>query len=86
MKGYFDARSELSVSNDLLLYRDRIVIPVSLRSEIIETIHEGHQGVSKCLDRAKMTVWWPGISRLIKEKFQHVSFVRYIDPRTIKSH
>ena len=35
VKGYFDARSELSVSNDLLLYRDRIVIPVSLRSEII---------------------------------------------------
>ena len=67
VKGYFDARSELSVSNDLLLYRDGIVIPVSLRSEIIGTIHEGHQGASKCLDRVKMTVWWPGISRLIKE-------------------
>ena len=74
VKGYFDARSELSVSNDLLLYRDRIVIPVSLRSEIIETIHEGHQGVSKCLDRAKMTVWWPGISRLIKENVSACEF------------
>ena len=74
VKGYFDARSELSVSNDLLLYRDRIVIPVSLRSEIIETIHEGHQGVSKCLDHAKMTVWWPGISRLIKENVSACEF------------
>ena len=74
VKGYFDARSELSVSNDLLLYRDGIVIPVSLRSEIIGTIHEGHEGVSKCLDRVKMTVWWPGISRLIKENVSACEF------------
>ena len=67
--------ANLSVSNDLRLYRDGIVIPVSLRSEIIGTIHEGHQGVSKCLDRVKMTVWWPGISRLIKENVSACEFL-----------
>ena len=54
---YFSTRSQLSVTNDMLLFRDRIVIPVALRSEILDNIHEGHQGVTKCIERAKMTVW-----------------------------
>ena len=39
VKDYFDARSQLSVSSDMLLYRDcrdRIVILVALRSEMMD--------------------------------------------------
>ena len=71
---YFNARSQLSVTKDMLLYRDRIVIPVALRSEILDNIHEGHQGVTKCIERAKMTVWWPGISKEIERKVATCDF------------
>ena len=71
---YFNARSQLSVTNDMLLYRDRIVIPFALRSEILDNIHEGHQGVTKCIERANMTVWWPGILKEIERKVATCEF------------
>ena len=40
----------------------RIVIPPTLRPEILDTSHKGHLGQEKCLLRAR-TVFWPGITK-----------------------
>ena len=66
VKPYFSSRNELSVNDDILFYRDRIIIPEAMRSEILETIHSGHLGLNKCLERAKLSVWWPGVTRDIE--------------------
>lgn len=51
----------------LLLRGDRIVIPPTLRPEVLvlNTIHEGHIGQEKCLLRARTSVFWPGITKEI---------------------
>ena len=59
-------RSQLSVSDGLLMYADRIVVPTSLRSEMLDRIHQGHQGITKCLERIKISVWWPEITKDVK--------------------
>ena len=41
--------------------------PQSLRRETLEKIHNGHQGIQRCRLRAKISVWWPGISKEIEE-------------------
>ena len=41
MKELFNVRSQLSVSDGLLMYADRIVVPTSVRSEMLDRIHQG---------------------------------------------
>ena len=57
--------------NELLLFGNRIVVPKELQDEVLEKIHQRHQGILKCRLRAMSAVWWPGISKdvenLVKE-------------------
>ena len=57
---YWNFREELTVEDGLLLKGDRILIPPTLRPEILDIIHQGHLGQEKCLLRARTCVFWPG--------------------------
>ena len=70
MKPYWSTRGEFTVVQDILLKGSRLVIPSSMRLEILDKIHEGHQGITKCRERAKESVWWPGLSREIQDLVQ----------------
>ena len=61
-KVYWPERAELSYKDGYILYRDRIVIPQSLRAEILNRIHEGHQGQERCKMLARKAVYWRGIT------------------------
>uniref|UniRef100_A0A3B3DJ66 Gypsy retrotransposon integrase-like protein 1 n=1 Tax=Oryzias melastigma TaxID=30732 RepID=A0A3B3DJ66_ORYME len=62
IKPYWQHRTDFHVANDLLMKGQRLVIPKALRADILERLHEGHQGISKCRARARESAWWPGIS------------------------
>ena len=64
---FWKVRSSFTVCDNLLLYNQCVVIPPSLRKEILQKIHEGHQGIDRCRARAKGSVWWPGITKQIAE-------------------
>ncbi|GBM34062.1 hypothetical protein AVEN_150748-1 [Araneus ventricosus] len=42
----------------------RIIIPKSHQAEVLNQIHEGHLGITKCRARAGCSVYWPRISKL----------------------
>lgn len=50
---------DLSECNGLLLKGEQIVVPASLQADVLRQIHAGHLGISKCIERAKLTVYWP---------------------------
>ena len=77
---YFAARNSLSVHNGLLLYENRIVVPMNLRRETLENIHEGHQGITKCRERARTCVWWPGLNKEIQQKIEMCNFCQETKP------
>lgn len=62
VRAYVQVKSELSEYNGLVIRGSRIVVPRSMRGEILLKIHEGHQGLTKCRERACSSVWWPGLS------------------------
>ncbi|KAL7859472.1 hypothetical protein SRHO_G00146190 [Serrasalmus rhombeus] len=57
---YWPERENLSLSGELLLRSQRIVIPYCMRQGILRDLHSGHQGIVKC--RSCQSVWWPGLS------------------------
>ncbi|XP_042071854.1 uncharacterized protein K02A2.6-like [Haplochromis burtoni] len=66
IKAYMKVKNELSEADGLVIRGCRIVIPKSQRTAILHKLHEGHQGLTKCRDRANSSVWWPGLSTELK--------------------
>ena len=64
---YWNMRDEISVSDGLLLAGSRIIIPESMRTEILKTLHESHMGIEKTKSRASAVIFWPGISKDIED-------------------
>ena len=80
IRPYFENRSHLTITNDLLLYDDRIVIPSKTRLGILHTVHDGHLGITKCRARARAAVWWPGLSREIEEMVMRCDICAKVRP------
>ena len=51
----------------LLLKGPCLIIPSSMRLEILDRIHDGHQEIVKCRRRTKDSVWWPGLGKQLEE-------------------
>ena len=64
----FQNLHELSVvsTGDTILRDRRIVIPRSLRQQIIDIAHEGHQGIVKTKQLIRTKVWFPGIDAMVE--------------------
>ena len=60
-------RDDLSTIDGVVMYKQRIIIPPSLRNHILATLHSAHQGRSSMLSRAEGTIFWPGITNDISE-------------------
>ena len=65
---YNKYREDLLVVDGVPMYGRRIIIPKSLRSRILDGLHSAHQCSVKMTDRAKDSVFWPGITADIENK------------------
>ena len=67
LQEYLNYRDTLSIKNGLLTCGSRIIVPQEMRAEMLQYIHDGHQGKERCLLRARNTVFWPKITYDIQE-------------------
>ena len=67
LKAYWCERNEITLVKGILMKGCRIIIPSVMHLEILDRLHEGHQGITKCRARAKASVWWPGLSKQVED-------------------
>ncbi|XP_068235779.1 uncharacterized protein [Palaemon carinicauda] len=67
IRKYWPYRDELSIENGLTIKGEQLMVPESVRTQYLETIHEGHQGIMRCQARVQMCLFWPGINRDIEQ-------------------
>lgn len=60
VKPFWNVRYELTEKDGILLKGGQVVVPVTLRKSVLSSIHDGHLGIGKCIERAKCSVYWPG--------------------------
>ena len=58
---YFPYSSSMSELDGVLMMSDRIVVPASMRHDVLQLLHTAHQGIDRMKSRASGTVYWPDI-------------------------
>ena len=66
VKPYFKNRTALGITQDLVTWGHRIVLPARLRPQYLQELHAGHQGVVRTKALARAHVWWPGLGKEIE--------------------
>ena len=64
---YWNYREHLSLENGLITKGVSLLICSTLRRKVMEKIHDGHQGIEKCMLKVREAVFLPGISNDIHE-------------------
>lgn len=67
IRKYWDIKNDIFLHQDVLFYRNRLIIPNTLREELLNIIHQSHQGVISCKKRAQEAIYYPGMTRDIEK-------------------
>ena len=63
---YFNFCDEIGIVDVVLLKGNRIIIPVTLRKEVLRQLHLGQFGIEKLQHSACGSVYWPQINKDIE--------------------
>ena len=66
-KPYANRRQEITTEGDCLLWGLRVIIPTSLRAELLRELHKDHPGIVKMKLFARGYMWWPGMDGEIEK-------------------
>ncbi|KAK3771727.1 hypothetical protein RRG08_035782 [Elysia crispata] len=80
LQDFFQFREDLFTFDGVILYKERVVIPPSLRPEVLSALHAAHQGVTSMNLRAETSVFWPGITPDISDTRTNCTYCNRIAP------
>ena len=57
LKPFWSRQTELSVQQGCILWGNRVVVPRSLRPQVLNELHDSHPGISRMKALGRMFVW-----------------------------
>ena len=67
IRGFWSYREEITADNGVLFKLDQVIVPSSLRAEMLRKVHKAHQGYDSSIRRARECLFWPGMQSDIRE-------------------
>lgn len=76
---YYDLRSELVEDKGIFL-GGRLVVPTSMRKEMLKQVHRSHIGMEGCLRCAREVLYWPLMNAEVKDFISKCSVCQSYKP------
>lgn len=68
LRFYFGKRNDIVENDGILYYNDKIMIPDSLKTDMLNLLHESHMGIFKTQKRARSIMYWKNMNSDIEDK------------------
>ncbi|KAL0161181.1 hypothetical protein M9458_044906, partial [Cirrhinus mrigala] len=66
IREYWNPRCDISEIDGIMFKGEKIIVPQSLRKDMLDRIHTGHMGMEKCKHRARDLLFWPRMGQQIE--------------------
>ena len=64
----WNVRDQVYEAEGLMFLGEKLIVPPRLRKDMLNLVHESHQGIEKSKARAREVMYWPGMTRDIENK------------------
>ena len=83
---FHKVRQELTVCDKVLLKRNLLVLPKSLRNRVLSLAHQGHLGLSKTKALIREKTWFPNIDKLTEDLITSCFPANLLDSQSLLHH
>ena len=70
IREYWNYKEELTVQDGILYKGMKVIVPASMRPQMIARAHSSHLGPDACVRRARDVLFWPSMADQIKDQVQ----------------
>ena len=84
LQPYHGQHDSLTVEDGLILHGEAIIVPPGERKKVLEQIHQGHLGTSKCQYRARQCIYLPGINKDIEQLVEACTTCQTHQPQELR--
>lgn len=61
-------QNNLQMKGDVVMFRNKMLVPKALQEQVIKTAHAGHFGMCSMKKMIRQSFWWPGVNKDVENK------------------